>query len=45
MIPLKNKSTLNYIVNKRFTSEVKKSKTKLKVKVNGGTLLVNHRSI
>ena len=45
MIPLANKSTLNYSGNKRFTIEVKKSKTMMKVQGNGGTLLVNHMSI
>ena len=41
---VENKYTLDLIYNKIFTSEVNKSKTNLKLQVNGGTLLVNHRS-
>ena len=44
MILLDNQSTLYLICNNIFTSEVNKSKIKLKVQVNGVTLLVSHRS-
>ena len=44
VILLENQSTLYFICNKRFTSEVNKLKNKLKVQGNYGTLLVNHRS-
>ena len=39
-----NKSTLYFVWNIIFTSEVKKYKTKLKVQGNGGTLLVKRMS-
>ena len=44
VILLDHQSTLDLIFNNRFTSEVKKSNTKLKVKGIGGTLIVNQRS-
>ena len=44
VILLENQSTPYFICNKRFTSEVNKSKTKLKVQGNGGTLVGKHMS-
>ena len=44
LILLDNQFILYLVCNKRFKSEVNKSKTKLKVQGNCGTLLVNHRS-
>ena len=44
MILLENQSTLDLIYNKIFTSELKKSKKNMNVKIKGGTLLVNQSS-
>ena len=44
VILLDNQSTLDFICNKIFTSEVNKYNTKTKVQVNGWTLLVNQSS-
>ena len=44
MILLDNNSALNLICNKIFKIKIKKSKTKLRVKGNGETVLIKHRS-
>ena len=44
LILLDNQSTMDLICNKKFTSNIKKFREKLRVHINSGTLVVNQQS-
>lgn len=44
VILLDNESTMDLFCNKRFVTDIVKSKDSVKVTSNGGTLLVNHKA-